>query len=243
MTGPIALVGSGEFLPGMDEIDRYLLAGGPPRVVFLPTAAAPEGRERLEYWVRLGLDHYEKLGVEAEPLLVLDRADAEKPELAERVAGAGLVYLSGGNPAYLTDTLHDSAVWRAIHDAWKSGSALAGCSAGAIALSAVVRERFAPDAPLRPALELIDNLAVLPHFDRLRQFRPELVDARSRNLPEGLTLVGIDEDTAIVGGPLEWTVMGRRRAWVFPAEGDPQPFAAGETLKFRRSSKTKKSSA
>jgi cyanophycinase len=147
--------------------------------VFLPTAAAPEGAERVEYWMQLGLEHYARMDVEAEALLVLDRVDADRKDLAARVAGAGLVYLSGGNPAYLTDTLRDSAVWDAIRRAWASGAALAGCSAGAIALTAVVRDRFSADAPLRPALGVVPHLAVLPHFDRLRRFRPDLADARS----------------------------------------------------------------
>jgi cyanophycinase-like exopeptidase len=211
----VALVGSGEFLPVMEEVDRTLLDGRLQRVVFLPTAAAPEGAERVEYWTQLGLDHYARIGVDAEALLVLDRDDAEREDLAARVAGAGLVYLSGGDPTYLTDTLRDSAVWRAIRSAWEMGTALAGCSAGAIALSAVVRDRWTPDAPARPALGVVPSLAVLPHFDRVRQRWPQFVEQRSRALPEGVTAVGVDEDTAIVGpstGP--WTVMGRQKAWV-----------------------------
>jgi cyanophycinase-like exopeptidase len=219
----------------MEEVDRTLLEGRPQRVVFLPTASAPEGEERFGYWVSLGLAHYARLGVEAEPLLVRDRADAQREELAARVAGAGLVYLPGGNPAYLTDTLRDSVVWRAIHAAWESGTALAGCSAGAIALSAVVRDRFAPDAPPRPALGVVPSLAVLPHFDRLRTFRPQLVGARARGLPDGVTLVGVDEDTAIVGSPIgPWTVMGRQRAWVLPDGADPVGYDAGSVIDLSR---------
>lgn len=41
--GPIALVGSGEFLPQMVEVDRWLLNGRLPRAAFLPTAAGEEG--------------------------------------------------------------------------------------------------------------------------------------------------------------------------------------------------------
>ncbi len=229
MPGPIALVGSGEFLPVMEDVDRRLLAGRPARVVFLPTAAAPEGPERLDYWVQLGLEHYRRMGVEADALLVLDASDANRSELAARIDGAGLVYLSGGNPAYLTDTLRDSAVWRSIVIAWESGAALAGCSAGAIALTALVRERFAADAPLRPALGLVPNLAVLPHFDRLKRFAPQLVEGRAAQLPDGIALVGIDEDTAMVGGPSVWTVMGRQRVWLL---GEERSFAAGETIEF-----------
>ena len=229
--GPIALVGSGEFLPVMEDVDRTLLEGRPQRVVFLPTAAAPEGEARIRYWVELGLDHYHRMGVDAEPLLVLERSDAEREDLAARVEGAGLVYLSGGNPSYLTDTLRDSAVWRAIHAAYASGTALAGCSAGAIALTAVTRDRLSSDAPLRPALGVVPYLAVLPHFDRMRMFRPEIVEARSRRVPDGVTLVGVDEDTAIVGpstGP--WTIMGRQQAWVLREGTEPVAYDAGAVV-------------
>ena len=49
------------------------------------------------------------------------------------VAGAGLVYLSGGNPTFLTETLQDTPVWDAIRRTWQRGAGLAGCSAGAMA--------------------------------------------------------------------------------------------------------------
>lgn len=50
---PVALVGSGEFLPVMEVVDRILLDGRAPKVVFLPTASAEEGPDTVEYWVRL----------------------------------------------------------------------------------------------------------------------------------------------------------------------------------------------
>src|SRR5438552_13266230 len=86
--GPLALVGSGEFTPAMAEVDRDLLRGRPSRVVFLPTAAAREGEERLRYWVDLGKSHYLRLGVEAVPLMVRLREEAEDEDLAAQVEGA-----------------------------------------------------------------------------------------------------------------------------------------------------------
>ena len=41
MDGTIALVGSGEYLPVMTEIERGLIAGRAPRYVQIATAAAP----------------------------------------------------------------------------------------------------------------------------------------------------------------------------------------------------------
>ena len=92
----------------MDALDDELLAGRRRRAVFLPTAAAQEGEERLQYWVDLGVGHFTRLGAEVEPVLVLGRADADDPGMAEKVAGAGLVYLSGGDPRFLAETLRGS---------------------------------------------------------------------------------------------------------------------------------------
>ena len=112
----------------MLDVDRSLLVGQPGRAVFLPTAAAEEGEDTVRYWLELGGRHFERLGVEPVPLPVLTREDASRAELAELVAGAGLVYLSGGNPGYLAATLRGTLVWEAILAAWRGGAALAGCS-------------------------------------------------------------------------------------------------------------------
>ena len=77
----------------------------------------------------------QRLGVEQVIVDVRTRADAENPDLAAKIDGAGLIYLSGGNPAYFADTLRDTAVWAAIVAAHRAGAALAGCSAGAMALA------------------------------------------------------------------------------------------------------------
>src|SRR5664279_4245580 len=134
--GPVALVGSGEYLPVLEEVERALLAGRPPRYVQLATAAAPEGAASLARWHDLGAAAADRLGVQQIVVPVTDRDTAQDAEFAELVAGAGLIYLSGGNPGFLADTLRDSAVWAAIVRAWNAGAALAGCSAGAMAMSA-----------------------------------------------------------------------------------------------------------
>ena len=50
MNGLIALVGAGEYLPVMEDVDRYLLSSvnsKMPRVVCLPTAAGQEGDDSV----------------------------------------------------------------------------------------------------------------------------------------------------------------------------------------------------
>jgi cyanophycinase len=211
----------------MLEVERGLLAGRPPRYVQIPTAAAREGEKRLGYWVTLGQVQAARLGVEAVPLVVHDRTEADDPAVAAQVAGAGLIYLSGGNPSHLADSLRDSALWRAIRAEWESGAALAGCSAGAMALPDQVPgwRRLKATA----GLGALPGVRVLPHFDRMAGRAPDVVlRAMRRGGVDGVTWLGIDEDTALVGGPEEFTVQGRQSAWVLRPEGREE-LPAGST--------------
>ena len=46
--GPLALVGSGEYLLVMADVEGMLLPGRPARYVQIPTAAAAEGAQSLQ---------------------------------------------------------------------------------------------------------------------------------------------------------------------------------------------------
>ena len=219
MPGPLALVGSGEYLPVLAEVERFLLAGRPPRFVQLATAAAPEGPASVARWHELGRASAERLGVQQVVVPVVDRVSADDEELAGLVEGAGLVYLSGGNPPFLAQTLRDTAVWRAIEAAWQAGAALAGCSAGAMALSDHVPDLRHPVRAAEPGLGAVPHLRVLPHFDRFAGRVPDLLLTRLVETPPGVTVLGIDEDTALVGGPYDWQVMGRQSVWVLGPDG------------------------
>lgn len=198
MAGPIALLGSGEFLPGMEALDRRLLAGRPAQVVHLPTAAGQESGRRLRYWRDLALRHFEgRIGVEVTTLGVLDSNSANDPRNVALLDGAGLIYLSGGNPGYLAEALRGSDVLTRIRNLCRNGTALAGCSAGAAALTAV-----APDVRSGEGgglgLGIVPGLAIIPHYDVMRRWRRNMIRRFGDVTPDGVTLVGIDENTAII---------------------------------------------
>src|SRR5262245_28465430 len=134
--GTAALVGAGEFLPTMDPVDVLLLEQlpKPARVVILPTAAAPDGPGVPERWGKMGVEHFTRLGADAESLMLLTRSDAESADLAAKIAAANFIYLSGGKPQYLLETLRQTACWHAIEDVFAAGGVVAGCSAGAMAM-------------------------------------------------------------------------------------------------------------
>jgi cyanophycinase len=203
----LALTGSGEYLPPMEAVDRELIRRlpGPARVVCLPTAAGTEGPERIGYWSQLGVAHFTRLGARVEALPIIDRTSANEPDLAAAILNANFVYLSGGKPSYLYDTLAGSRAWEAILSVLHSGGLLAGCSAGAM----VQGEKFYGFPGLRNGFNFLPGATVVPHFDEISQafLQPIRLAAGKK-----LTLLGIDGNTALVqsrsGAGVQYEVLG-----------------------------------
>jgi len=209
-SGTLALVGSGEYLPIMAELESSLIQNGPSlRYVQLATAAGQESNERLRFWERIGKEQADRIGAQQVFLPVFTREDAMRIDFAEKIQGAGLIYLSGGDPHYLAQTLAGTPVWDAIIASWKSGSSLAGCSAGAMA--------FGPDIPhFRKMKEsgeigfgLLQHIRVIPHYNKFFKWIPDSAAQLFLKAPEGVRIVGIDESTAIVTDNLKiWNIYG-----------------------------------
>jgi cyanophycinase len=215
----IALIGSGEYLPPMEAVDRELIRRlpSPARVVCLPTAAGTEGPERIGYWTRLGVNYFTRLGVSVRSLPVIDSAGANDPAFAAAVAEANFVYLSGGHPDYLYRTLNGSLVWKAILSLLDNGGLLAGCSAGAM----VIGEGLANIPPWRrgSGFGLLPGTMVIPHFDEFPQWMSTLLHF---SVGRGLTTLGIESKTALFvkdgkmevlgsGGVTVWERAGKKR--------------------------------
>lgn len=166
MNGLIALLGSGEYLSVMDDVDAYLLAncganGRKPRVVCLPTAAGREGDASVTRWSRMG-------GV------------------------------------------------------------YAGCSTGAMILAKEVPDFRAMGLRSISAFGLIPAAFVMPHFDAIPLFGKPLVATLRKRLSEGEVMIGVDENTAVVGKlNEEWTVLGEASAHIFTRD-ENKSYAAGE---------------
>jgi cyanophycinase len=217
MRGPVGLVGSGEFTSTTTEVDRLLLQGRPQRAVVIPTASALDGSKTFQRWLELGESHFRSLGVEPVSLPVADRAHANDPEIASQIKGAGLIYFSGGDPEHLCETLRDTVLWAQVMNAWSSGTALAGCSAGAMMMGS--QTRSPRKAYFSDALNVFDDLVVIPHFDRINAFRPGLAHEVAGSVPERTTVIGVDEDTGLVLTDDGWQVIGLGGAWLVGPAG------------------------
>ena len=237
MNGSLALVGSGEYLPAMAEFEKSLVHDGvkngkEARYVQIPTAAGRESTDRLEYWKQLGLTQAKAIGVEATSLPIYTREDAFNQKYVDAVANSALMYMSGGDPHHLAEVLSDTPLWSAIVENWKTGASLAGCSAGAMVLSAHIPNFRLLKKTATQGLNLLPEIRVIPHFNKFFKWIPESAAKVLLHVPDNSILIGVDELTAIVkrSGDTEWVVEGEAKVHVLKGLPDQQ-LHDGERIK------------
>ena len=240
MNGSLALVGSGEYLPAMATFEKSLIDDGikngkRPIYVQIPTAAGQESDDRLEYWKQLGKTQADRLGVDSIFLPIFTREDANNPEYATLIHNAALIYMSGGDPHYLAETLMGTALWDAIQENWRTGTSLAGCSAGAMVLSSHIPNfRLLKKAPTA-GLNLLPGIRVIPHFNKFFKWIPDSAAKVLLHVPDDSILIGVDELTAIVkrSGDDQWVVVGEAKVHVLKGMPDQQ-LGDGEVITFTK---------
>jgi cyanophycinase len=221
MAGLIALVGGNEFRGDCEPMDRGLLArlGSRPKVIIIPTAAAHENPDLA---AENGVRYFQRLGAQAEPVMIINAETARQPELVARLGNADLIYFTGGDPVYLLETIRDSPAWKASREMLQRGRMLAGSSAGAMILGG---QMWAPGSGWREGLGLVPSIAVIPHHASLAS-RWNAAHMHA-SLREGVILVGIDEATALVGPP--WQVLGPGQVTVYRGK-KPTIFKEGQNV-------------
>ncbi len=221
MPGMIALIGGNEFRSDCEPMDRALLStiGENPTVVILPTAAALENPSLA---AGNGVRYFERLGAKAEAAMIVDELTARESKWVDLIDTADMIYFAGGNPELLLRTMRHSPAWKAIVQVWKKGRVLAGSSAGAMILGS---RMWAPGKGWRRGLGLVP-VAVIPHHSRVAaQWNAGRMRA---TLPQDVTLIGIDEATALTIP--DGRVLGPGKVAVYLA-GEPEMFTEGQNVK------------
>ena len=223
MTGPLALVGGAEFQRGNNEQDIVLGEAADSRPAYVVCAAI---RTHPEQAVATARRWFATLDVDVSELRVRSRTDASAAATVEAARAAGLVYLAGGDPGRTVQLLAGTPVWEAIVEAWHGGAALAGSSAGAMALCrwTLIRDRWPQHDTRRPtdALAIVPDCAVLPHFDT---FGERWIPSAQQALGPDTTLIGVDERSAAVWHGGTWTAMGPGAVTVVRGEGRERSMA------------------
>jgi cyanophycinase-like exopeptidase len=223
MTGPVALHGGGEFLPG-DEPFLLAILGLAPRVdgmvrvAIVPTAAA---RGRPDLAAANGVAGFQRVADDAgipvliDAVRVIDAASAADPSHADRLDQATLIYLPGGDPDIIPTIYPGTAAWAAIERAHARGAVLAGASAGAMALAAWTWTR---DGGMQ-ALGVVPHIGVAPHADAASW--QGVVARYGAAVPPDLDFIGLAERTGVIVPPASgepWLVVGEGEArWLTAA--------------------------
>jgi cyanophycinase len=215
MSGPLALVGGGEWRDGCDFDGELLEASGGDEVVVLPTAAAYEHPDHV---VERATRWFEAAGATVRPVMAVDRGGAQDEANAAAVRAARFVYLSDGSPMHLRSVLMQSPLWDAIAAAWHGGAVLAASGAGAMVLCDPAVDPRGGAFTL--GLGLLPQLAVVARADTWSE------DKLHRTLqltPAGVPLVEVDERTALLrdaGGPWRAAGVGGVSIWIDGHQAD-----------------------
>jgi cyanophycinase len=202
------------------DLAAVRLAGGRSAPVAIIPAAAVPAKDHANAGGN-GVRWFRSLGhPSVRSLDLVDRASAEDPRISSDLERSRLIFMLGGSPRYLAETLKGTRAWKAVLRAHRQGAVVGGSSAGAMVLC----DRFFDRASQRvlPGLGLLPGCCVLPHHDTFgKKWAPAL-----RRLLPGASLVGIDEETGLLNdGPAgEWTVYG---------DGAVTLYTAGSLTRYR----------
>lgn len=202
MSGPLALVGGGEFSEGCTFDAELLDAVGATEVTLLATGWAYENPQKS---VDAARSWFAKVDVTVREVPVYTRTDALDADNAAAVANAKFIYLTGVSPMHIRAVLKGTPVYEALLGAWSGGAALVGSGAGADVLcDPMVDTR---GGAFTVGLGLLPGLAVIARSD---EWSPDKVRRTIDLASSGVVLIELPTRTAIIDevGNGGWRVAG-----------------------------------
>ena len=194
----IALIGGNEFSRACEPVDRHLLntlRKRTPKVAIIPTAV---GHLTPQTVIDKAVRYFTQLKAEAYEIGIHDESDANDPKITKHLRQSDAIYLTGGDPIYLINSLKNSLFLSELTNLYLSGHMIIGSSAGAMALCESMQ--VPPGSgELIDGLNLIPNLCILPHYENLAQPPTGETSNSNRSIPSkaAITFIGIDSQTAL----------------------------------------------
>jgi cyanophycinase-like exopeptidase len=194
-----------------------------PRVVILPTASTKNpGKDATA-----AVEYFKHLGTYAEYTLITDALTANTGQFYEILNKVEAICLTDGSPIDVVEALQgthtESALRRAVME---RKACVMGTGASAMALGGV----YWLGSGWEPGLGITPHLAILPHHSITQmRFPPERLLA---DLPEGITLIGIDDATGVICHPDGiYQVAGRGEVTVYRSVDQQDVYRADDTFR------------
>lgn len=223
----IALFGSGETSTSGRKVFERLLKELPQQasVALLETPAGFELNSgavigRIAEFLRLRLQNYDPQPVTIPARRKGGAFSVDDPRLLAPLLEADLIFMGPGSPSYAVRQLQDSLAWEYTRAGHRLGTPLALASAAVIAISVYALPvyeiyKVGEDPHWKPGLDLLGEyglpLVFVPHWNNndggaeLDTRYCFMGESRFANLlallPPELTVVGIDENTALLLDP------------------------------------------
>jgi hypothetical protein len=263
MPGPIVLFGSGETSASGRKIFEHAIRAIPhePRISLIETPAGFElnsaqviGRvgdfiqhKLVNYGSRIQIIPARKRGTDYSP---------DDAQLAEPILESDIIFMGPGSPTYAVRQLMGSVTWHYLIARHNLGATLVLASAATIAFSAYalpVYEIFKVGEELhwKEGLDFFRyygfSLVFIPHWnnndggdelDTSRCFMGKRrFDELVEMLPSDLSIIGIDEKTALMINPSTGVcqVMGLGRVTLFHLGSDSQVYLYGDSFSLEKS--------
>lgn len=220
--GHLFIIGGGEKTEGlMKELLKVSGVGEKDYVVILPMSSQEPDNSVIfarEDFASVGIGNVVGFNFTENGPVTQSRIDS--------ILKAKLVFITGGDQTRFMKIVGKGPIYKAIHDAYKNGSTIAGTSAGAAVMSKKMITGNALKYPeytgryptiepgnieITEGLGLVTNIIVDQHFIK-RQRMNRLVAVSIENPNE--TCIGIDESTAIVVTGNDFTVAGENQVIV-----------------------------
>jgi dipeptidase E len=155
---------------------KFLADKGYMSLLFIETAAEPEIADGDDEWFQTDLKSLKDLGYVVDRFTLTGKT---KQEIENQVDTHDIVYVSGGNTAYLLDQLQKTDSLELIREKIKTGKTFIGSSAGSIITGPKIPLYLAEKEPKLDdytAFGLV-NFVVAPHWGS-EAFRDEYVGKR-----------------------------------------------------------------
>ena len=217
-----ALLGGNEFRDPCEQFDSAIISmcsSESPNVTIIPTAAANQNPYLAE---KNGCNYFTKLGATPNSVSILTRKDSNNRDLTSQIESSEIIYLAGGDPKHLVDVMKESVFLETLLTQMRDGAIVAGSSAGAMAMGAMMHYRESIGA-----LDIVNKIMTIPHHENKV---PEIIYRESLNyIQMGITVIGLDSGTGIISDGATCKVYGDGQVVIYEIKGW-QTYQSGEEL-------------